>query len=245
MSHISIPVTTLIQHFLFLFLLVVVPAWDFYDTRRLKRSPSSQGKIRYYASLCAWLWISAVVACAVVGWRPLFIISPAPEEISWLLNHLWVRCLVEAVIALFFAVMLLPLAIVLRKKLKKEPRKYATADAMKAFDYLFPATWAERRWWVFTCTTAGVCEETLFRGFLLQYLHVVPWTLNLTLALFLSSLIFGLNHLYGGVSGVIGSALTGFLFGLLFILTGNLLLPMIVHAILDLRMLVLLRPPAE
>ena len=38
MSHISIPVTTLIQHFLFLFLLVVVPAWDFYDTRRLKRS---------------------------------------------------------------------------------------------------------------------------------------------------------------------------------------------------------------
>jgi len=42
--------------------------------------------------------------------------------------------------------------------------------------------------------TAGVCEETLFRGFMLHYLHVFPWTLNLSLALLISSVIFGFNH---------------------------------------------------
>lgn len=31
---------------------------------------------------------------------------------------------------------------------------------------------------------------------------------------------------------------------LLFLLTGNLLLPMVLHAVMDLRMLVILRPPA-
>jgi membrane protease YdiL (CAAX protease family) len=241
----SASLMTLVQHLLFLFLLVVAPAWDFYDTSRLKKTPGSPQKIRYYKTLMAWLWISSIVALIVVGWRPLFTISPAPSEIPWLLEHAWVFYLVEVAIALFVAIMLLPLVIVVRKKLKKEPSKYSQADALKSFDYFFPATWTERRWWVFICITAGVCEETLFRGFLLHYLRVFPWTVNLTVALVSSSVIFGLNHLYGGISGVVSSAVTGFVFGLLFLLTGNLLLPMVLHAVTDLRMLAILRPPAE
>jgi membrane protease YdiL (CAAX protease family) len=235
---------TLVQHLLFLFLLVVAPAWDFYHTSRLKKNPSSAGKIRYYKTLMAWLWTSAIVACLAVGLRPLLTINPAPGEIPWLLEHAWIFYLVEVAIALFVAIMLLPLAVVFWKKVKRQPRKYSSADALKSFDYFFPATWTERRWWVFICITAGVCEETLFRGFLLHYLYVFPWTLNLTVALVISSAIFGLNHLYGGISGVVSSAVTGFLFGLLFLLTGNLLLPMVLHAVTDLRMLAILRPPA-
>jgi len=93
--------------------------------------------------------------------------------------------------------------------------------------------------------TAGICEEALFRGFLLHYLHTSPWRLNLTLALLLSALIFGLQHLYQGVQGVIVSAVLGALFGLLFLLSGSLLLPMLLHAALDLRLLVILRPATE
>ncbi len=167
---------TLVQHLLFLFLLVVAPAWDFYHTSRLKKNPSSAGKIRYYKTLMAWLWTSAIVACLAVGLRPLLTINPAPGEIPWLLEHAWVFYLVEVAIALFVAIMLLPLAVVFWKKVKRQPRKYSSADALKSFDYFFPATWTERRWWVFICITAGVCEETLFRGFLLHYLYVFPWT---------------------------------------------------------------------
>jgi membrane protease YdiL (CAAX protease family) len=141
--------------------------------------------------------------------------------------------------------MLQPYAAVAWKKLKNRPRSYRAADALKSFEYFFPATRTERNWWVLVCITAGFCEETLFRGFLLHYLHVFPWTLNLTLALVISSLIFGMNHLYGGVGGVVGSAIGGFLLGLLFLLGGNLLLPIILHAVIDLRMLLILRPPVE
>jgi membrane protease YdiL (CAAX protease family) len=233
------------QHLLFLFLLVVAPIWDWYDTRKLKRNPSSEQKVRYYKTLCAWLWIASALAVVAIGFHPLFTISPSPVEASWLLLHPWVRYLIEALIAIVVIIsVVLPVGTVIWKKLTKRPRKYSSA-ALKSFSYFLPATWTERRWWVFVCITAGVCEEALFRGFMLQYLHVFPWTLNLTLALLSSSVIFGFNHLYQGAGGVAGSAIVGFLFGLLFVLTGKLLLPIIVHGVMDLRMLALLRPPAD
>lgn len=242
----QISVATLVQHLLFFFLAVVAPAWDYHDTRRLKQNPSSAGKIRYYKTVSAWLWIASIVACLSVGFWPLFTISPAPGEISWLFEHASARYVVEALTALVLAVLvLLPAVIVIWKKFRKQPRKYSSADALKSLTYFFPATRTERRWFAFLCVTAGICEETLYRGFLLHYLHVFPCTLGLTLALLVSSIIFGLGHLYGGVGGVVGSVLAGFLFGLLFLVTGNLLMPMLLHALLDLRTLLLLRPPTD
>jgi hypothetical protein len=47
-SHVQRFVETLMQHLLFLFLLAVAPIWDLYNTRKLKRNPSSEQKIRYY-----------------------------------------------------------------------------------------------------------------------------------------------------------------------------------------------------
>lgn len=230
----------LASHLLFVFLAVATPAWDLYATRRLKKRPESARKIAYYQTLCALLWVASLFAVAIVGCRSLFTIAPTPQDVAWLFGHLWVKALLEAVIAIFFGLTFLPYAIVGWKKLTKRPRAYRSADALKSLAYFFPATRAERRWWVFASITAGICEETLFRGFLLHYLHGFPWALTLTFALLISSLIFGLNHLFGGVGGVVGSATGGFLFGLVFLLTGNLLLPVILHALVDLRMLVIL-----
>jgi membrane protease YdiL (CAAX protease family) len=233
------------QHLLFLFLLVV-PIWDLYAIPKLKQNPSSENKIRYYKMICAWLWIASALAVVAVGFRPLFTISSSPGEISWLLPRPWVRYLIEALIAIFFIVsVVLPVGTVIWMKLKKRPRRYRSADALKRFSYFFPATWTERRWFVFVSITAGVCEETLFRGFMLHYLHVFPLALNLTLALLISSVIFGVHHLYQGVGRAAGTAIIGILFGLLFLLTGNLLLPIIFHGVIDLRILVILRPPTD
>ena len=84
--NVSLSLTTILQHLLFLFLLLIAPAWDYYDTRRLKQNPTSPPKIRYYATLCAWLWGASIVACLIVSWHALVIIRPAPEEMGWLLR---------------------------------------------------------------------------------------------------------------------------------------------------------------
>ena len=140
----NVSVATLMQHLLFLFLLVVAPIWDLYDTRKLKHNPSSEQKIRYYKTLCTWLWIASALAVVAIGFRPLFTIGPSPGEISWLLLHPWVRYLVEALIAIFVIIsVVLPVGAVIWKKLTKRPRKYSSA-ALKSFSYFFPAT-SERR----------------------------------------------------------------------------------------------------
>lgn len=238
---------TTFTHLLFLFLLAVTPAWDYYDTRRLKQDPSSARKIGYYKTLCLWLWAATIAACILVGFRSIFTTAPMAEEATWLFRNIWIRYVVLMAICVLAAFVLLPYVIVAWKRVAGKPRRYASADLLKkmSYAYLFPATVRERRWWVVVALTAGICEEVLFRGFVLRYLHTAPWRLSLTVALLISAVTFGLQHLYQGIGGSAGAAAVGALFGLLFLLTGSLVFPIVLHAAMDLRMLVILRPAVE
>lgn len=233
--------TTLLQHVLFVFLLVVAPAWDYYDTRRLQQNPTSLVRLRYYKSLCLWLWIAALVACLTAGWRAIFTI--APGEAAWLAEHVWAYYAVGVAVALFTAAIVLPYVTVIWMRVTKKPRKYGSAVMMQklSYAYLFPATRQERRWWIVVALTAGICEEIAFRGFLLQYLRNV-WGFGLGIAILVSCVVFGLQHLYQGAKGAAGTAFLGALFALLFVMSGSLLLPIVLHAVTDLRLLVILKP---
>lgn len=242
--HVS--VSLLAEHLLFAFVLIITPIWDYYDTQRLKRNSNSENKIRYYKTLCSWLWITSVAACAAVGLRSIFMIRPDTQEATWLFQHLWVRYLIVMLLSIFTASIFIPIAIAGWKRLTKQPRKYSSADMMQklSYAYVFPATCRERRWYAFLAITAGICEEIVFRGFLLHYLHVLPWKLDLTVALLISSFMFGLQHLYQGIGGAVSTVLVGALLALFFLLTRNLLFPIALHAIMDLRLLTILRPAA-
>ena len=60
-------------------------------------------------------------------------------------------------------------------------------------------------------------------------------------AVIASSVVFGFEHLYQGVVGVISTAVLGFALAAVYLLTGNLLVPMILHALIDFRVLLILR----
>jgi len=49
-----------------------------------------------------------------------------------------------------------------------------------------------------------------------------------------SSIVFGMAHLYQGLKGVLGTGLFGLAMALLYAWSGSLLLPIILHALLDL-----------
>jgi membrane protease YdiL (CAAX protease family) len=80
----------------------------------------------------------------------------------------------------------------------------------------------------------------VYRGFLLRYFHTWPFHWSLAWALVVSSLIFGIGHLYQGVAGGVQTAVIGFLFGAMFVMTGGLLVPIVAHAVMDLRVLAML-----
>ncbi len=79
--------------------------------------------------------------------------------------------------------------------------------------------------------TAGIVEETLWRGFLIWYLsQFMPvWT-----AAIISAVGFGLAHGYQGLANIPRITLVGTVFAGLFVLTGSLWLPIILHAAVDL-----------
>jgi membrane protease YdiL (CAAX protease family) len=69
--------------------------------------------------------------------------------------------------------------------------------------------------------TAGLCEEFLYRGFAMAALARTGF--STAVAIVLSSIIFGLAHLYQGRSGFAGTTLLGLLFGSARTLLGSLI----------------------
>ena len=95
---------------------------------------------------------------------------------------------------------------------------------------LLPHTEAERRRFHRVSITAGICEETLFRGFLLWYFAV--WV-GVWPAAVLSSIVFGLGHAYLGVRQIPNTALIGMAMATLVIASGSLWPAMLLHAAID------------
>lgn len=79
-------------------------------------------------------------------------------------------------------------------------------------------------------------------GFLFYYLGVYFLHLHSLEIAILSSLIFGLAHFYQGWREVAKTAIGGVILAGLYLFTNSLLLPMIVHALLDLQVSLIFWP---
>jgi membrane protease YdiL (CAAX protease family) len=91
----------------------------------------------------------------------------------------------------------------------------------------------QRDWQAFAplAVTAGICEELLFRGYLVWFL--TPW-LGLWGAAGLSVVSFGVAHGYQGPTFAVRAFLAGAVMGGLALLTGSVLPGMVLHAVVDL-----------
>ena len=218
-------------------LIVVTPLWDWYEIPRLKASTHPGGRSSSTSRSWRRRGFARSWRCSRLGALTVSTIHKAPREISWLdAGFARRRDDLEGITAGLLIAIMLPALLALRS----ETIRAKAGKAAKKLAFLLPSSIRERRWWWLVCITAGICEEVVYRGFLLHYLHMMPWHLSLTWALVVSSVIFGIGHLYQGVAGAIQTAVIGFLFGALFVMTGSLLLPIVLHAVMDLRVLAML-----
>jgi membrane protease YdiL (CAAX protease family) len=230
------------QHALVAAMIVVLPVLDRIATRDLKTSADPGVKRRYYLITLALLWFLAVVSIAAVGgYAPLARVGWSAADARWAPIMVHVGPFVRGAVIGMMIVLILPAAMVLWNA-KARAR---AGRALESLSFFLPATPTERAWWVILSVTAGVCEEIVFRGFLLRYLHTTPWQVTLPWAIVISSAIFGLQHLYQGVNGVVQTALVGVLFCTVFLVTGSLVVPMLLHTVMDLRVLLLIPPAPE
>src|SRR5271166_1962101 len=107
---------------------------------------------------------------------------------------------------------------------------------------LVPDSRQDRFWWGVVSVGAGVSEELVFRGFLLYYLSTYLPQMNTPERVLLASLVFGMGHIYQGWKGALGAGILGLILAAFYLMTGSLLLPVLVHAAVDARVLLIFPP---
>jgi uncharacterized protein len=102
---------------------------------------------------------------------------------------------------------------------------------------LLPRTAAERRLFTLVGVTAGVCEEWLYRGFFLAVVAALAGGLPTGVLVLVAAVAFGLAHAYQGRAGIVTTGVLGGVMAAVYLDTGSLLLPVVLHALIDLRFL--------
>lgn len=110
--------------------------------------------------------------------------------------------------------------------------KKEVMEQLGSVEALLPRTPFELQWFFGVSITAGICEEFLYRGFLMWYLEQLTGPVA---AVVISSLLFGIGHAYQGSRGMIQTGLVGLALALLYVFSGSLWLPILLHAFIDIN----------
>ncbi|GAA0297279.1 CPBP family intramembrane metalloprotease [Psychrosphaera haliotis] len=118
------------------------------------------------------------------------------------------------------------------QQLKKKDEEQQTLKTQMAYiQWFLPANLKEYRWFMYGVSiSAGICEEILFRGYLM---HALGDDLPTYGAVIISSILFGLPHIYQGPIHVIRTAVLGLIMALIYLATGSLLVPILLHIVVD------------
>lgn len=226
---------TLLHAALALFLVLVFPIWDRVETRRLKASTDPRRRIRAYQITIAWQVVATALLLATV---PAALLFTPPAEMARLGLHSSSSG-VAIVIGLLIGGMV---PVVLSRRNPKAREKLQRQ--LDTIGFFLPRTREERRWFAALSVVVGFCEEIIFRGWLVRWLAGAPLGLGIIAAVIVAAAIFGIDHGYQGVAGMLATLVLALVFTLLFVATGTLWVPIVVHALIDLRVLLLI-PHAE
>lgn len=111
-------------------------------------------------------------------------------------------------------------------------RRAQIRPAFASVEFLLPHTRDEARAFMVLSLTAGVCEELVYRGFLVWVLQPYVGVVG---AMALGVALFAVGHAYQGKRGILKTAAAGVVMSLIVIGAGWLIPAMVVHAIIDLN----------
>lgn len=132
----------------------------------------------------------------------------------------------ETVVSIVIVLLVIALAIQFYRKMMQLEQQYQWAFVPE----LLPHTLPELRLFLGLSVTAGVAEEILFRGYLIWYLAQFG---NSVFAVIVSSVLFAIAHAYQGAKATIIIFPIGLLLAGLYIYSGSLLAPMMLHAAIN------------
>ncbi len=171
-------------------------------------------------SLLLWFLTAIVLLVWYLYQRPFSLMgfrSIEPGWISWVLTILLVAAYTADILYSIFS--------------PDELRK--TQEQWESSVPFLPEHYRELPAYTFMCITAGVCEEILFRGFMVTYFidplsTGFPW-----MAAIFPAVLFSLAHFYQGYKAMIKIFLLSMLFALIFIFSKSLIIVIVIHFLID------------
>jgi membrane protease YdiL (CAAX protease family) len=205
---------------------------------RLRSDPRARRS--FYRRLLVLEWGLAVVVAVVMAAAPG--VSPAQLGLRWPAHWpgplTWAAVLVVLVLVLVSTRSLRSGALT---ALPEPPRKAGegrhSEPPVHATLALLPRTRRERHLFTVVGLTAGICEEWLYRGFFMAVVAALAGGLPTIVLVLVAAGAFGLAHAYQGVVGMLTTAVLGGVLAALYLDTRSLLLPVLLHAAIDLRFL--------
>ncbi|MBA3369743.1 MAG: CPBP family intramembrane metalloprotease [Geodermatophilaceae bacterium] len=143
------------------------------------------------------------------------------------------------IVSVVVVVVILAVTVISVRALRTGVLREAGSDsaALRSVGSLLPRTDSERRLFAAVAVTAGIGEEVVYRGFGIAVLAALapalPWW-GLVAA---AGAAFGLAHAYQGPAGILTTGLLGSVLAAVYLDTGSVLLPVMLHALIDLRFL--------
>jgi len=219
---------TLFDHFVVLTFAVLYPAYAFFTYRNVKKdliANTPGARTRDYKETIVWLWSLSVIAMGVWIYNDRLLADIGLGfSLSW---PVWISLFLIVLGAIFL--------ILQYRTIRNDPKqRQSIRDKLRnvdASEYL-PRTDQELRWFFLVSISAGICEELLFRGFLMWYFNLFSVT---ALAVVLSSILFGIAHLYQGWKGGLRAGVVGLILAISYVLLGSLWIPILLHIVVDIH----------
>ena len=203
---------------------IINPIYIYLTFEKERQSVIAQPEKRMalYRSTMLHLWLPILILLVLISQSN---ISMHDIGLQWhwgLANQIGVAGLV--LIAGYFLLSL--------KQLSENTQGYQAVRKQLAYvQWLMPTTAKECRYFVLGVSiTSGICEELLFRGYLMHMLADIMPTYGVVL---LSSIAFGLPHIYQGPIHILRTAIFGVVMALIYLATDSIIVPIVLHAMLD------------
>lgn len=223
-----------LHHPLVIFLIVVIPIWDRRETARLKSTTDPRARMMSYGKTIAWQLIAVMVLLATTNFATLYH-SPIPSTVLGRdARHLVIPICIGLGMGVLIPVLL---------SLFSPRHRDGLAKQLEPIAFFLPRTASEKLLFAAMCVVVGICEEVIFRGFLIRYIATLPIHAGWLAATIGAAVIFGIDHGYQGWIGILTTTCLAVVFTVVFVASGTLLVPMIGHALLDLRILAMHRKP--
>lgn len=200
-------------------------AWVIKRVMRRIAAGDPDARSRLYRSMMAWQWAYTIGLLCVWVWqdRPFALLgltAPAGRA-AWITAALCIAALAAY-------------ATQIRAVLTSTDARAAVRAQLEAsggVQTMTPTTARELKLFLGVSVTAGICEEILARGFMLWYVSAwLPWWAAIAAVI----VVFGVGHAYQGLRGVLLTGAVGAIALALYLWTGSLAAPIVIHTVIDL-----------